>query len=163
MSDSLTRMLLPCPLTPLATEVWELRDELPGNPFEMYDIRQLIAPDAQEPAEVALGLLTVFADMRAEDLAVMQADWLDSGMHEMVPTLGGFLGLRAQIFAMRVTGQADDDLTPLRDYIRNFNRLCVMRWTSEDRADDARVVAAWLEDFDTHWAQFLDAYHAMQG
>ena len=55
------RMLLPCPLTPLAVEVWELRDDLPDNPFDQYEVRQLIAPDEQEAEEVALGLLTVFA------------------------------------------------------------------------------------------------------
>ncbi|WP_372026558.1 hypothetical protein P7L70_11610 [Tistrella mobilis] len=154
------RMLLPCPLTPLAVEVWELRDDLPDNPFDQYEVRQLIAPDEQEAEEVALGLLTVFADMSIDEVESLQLDWLASGMSGMVPTAGGFLGLRAVIYAMQVAGIGREDLAPVRDYIRAFNELCLRRWRADGREADALTLAAWLEQFDQHWAVFLEAWQA---
>jgi hypothetical protein len=154
------RMLLPCPLTPLAVEVWELRDDLPDNPFDQYEVRQLIAPDEQEAEEVALGLLTVFADMGIDEVESLQLDWLASGMSGMVPTAGGFLGLRAVIYAMQVAGIGREDLAPVRDYIRAFNELCLRRWRADGREADAAVLAAWLDHFDEHWAVFLGAWQA---
>lgn len=154
------RMLLPCPLTPLAVEVWELRDDLPDNPFDQYEVRQLIAPDEQEAEEVALGLLTVFADMSIDEVESLQLDWLASGMSGMVPTAGGFLGLRAVIYAMQVAGIGREDLAPVRDYIRAFNELCLRRWRADGREADATTLAAWLEQFDQHWAVFLEAWQA---